>query len=406
VTQPGLPVPSPPGAPAGLYAHVPFCRHICPYCDFNTYAGQESLIPRYVDALLAEMRLAAELAGPTGNAPTLFFGGGTPSLLTPEQVESVIRQARLSFGLGEDAEITLEANPENLDPGYLLELRAAGVNRLSIGVQSQQRAGLRVLGRGHRSVQAGQAYEAARVAGHQNISLDFIFGWPGQTNAAWEADLRVLLDWRPEHVSLYSLILEPGTPLQAAVKKGILTAIDDDTAADQYDRAVDMLGAAGWEHYEVANWAREPRFRSRHNLLYWQNGAHHGFGAGAHGTLRAARQSNILLPSKYIEAVEAGRRPVALTEHLDPATELGETMMLGLRLLVDGVSMADTLARHGVDPRERFAAEIARFVAIGMLEWRGDGQERLRLTVAGALLANDVCAAFLPATPPPTTSPR
>ncbi|HUG13577.1 MAG TPA: coproporphyrinogen III oxidase family protein, partial [Thermomicrobiales bacterium] len=180
-----------------------------------------------------------------------------------------------------------------------------------------------------------------------------------------------------------------------AVKRGILIALDDDTAADQYERAVDTLGAAGWEHYEVANWAREPRFRSRHNQLYWQNGPYHGFGAGAHGTLRSTRHSNVLLPIRYIEAVEAGQRPVAHSESLSPETELGETMMLGLRLLIDGVSMTDVIARHGVDPRERFASEITRFFEIGMLEWNGDGHDRLRLTPPGALLANDVCAAFV-----------
>jgi oxygen-independent coproporphyrinogen III oxidase len=396
VNGPPLPVPVARDAPAGLYVHVPFCSHICPYCDFNTYAGQEGLIPRYVDALATEIRMMADVSGSTGPAPTLFFGGGTPSLLSPEQVRRIIDQSRHSFGLRDDAEITVEANPENLDPAYLTELLAAGVNRLSVGVQSQQRAGLRVLGRGHRSVQAGKAFGAARAAGFRNISLDFIFSWPGQTAAEWADDLHTILEWQPEHVSLYSLILEPGTPLHSAVKRGILTALDDDSAADQYEQAVATLEQAGWEHYEVANWAREPQYRSRHNQLYWQNGPYHGFGAGAHGTIRSVRHSNILLPAKYIEALEAGRRPVAISETLPPEIELGETMMLGLRLLVEGVSVRDVIARHGVDPRVRFDAEITRFLDIGMVEWHGDGHERLRLTSRGAMLANDVCAAFLP----------
>lgn len=390
-----LRVPLPRDAPAGLYMHVPFCRHICPYCDFNTYAGQEDMIPRYVDALIGEMRLTSDALRDTGLAPTLFFGGGTPSLLSPEQIARVIDECRETFALRDDAEITLEANPENLDRVYLAAIRSAGVNRLSLGVQSQQRAGLRVLGRGHRSLQAGRAFEAARAAGFDNVSLDFIFAWPGQTPDEWDDDLRVILDWHPEHVSLYSLILEPGTPLHSAVKRGIITALDEDTAADQYEHAVAVLHAAGWEHYEVANWAREPRFRSRHNQLYWQNGPYHGFGAGAHGTIAGRRHSNVLLPSKYCEQVESGRRPIALSEILAPDTELGETMMLGLRLLVDGVSMRDTVSRHGVDPRVRFQTEIARFIDIGMLEWHGADDDRLRLTSPGALLANDVCAAFL-----------
>jgi oxygen-independent coproporphyrinogen-3 oxidase len=387
-----LPVPLPATAPPGIYVHVPFCRHICPYCDFNTYAGQDSVIPAYVDALLAELRLAAA-NWPTRDAPTLFFGGGTPSLLPAEAVRRIVEAARAELGLRADAEVTLEANPETLTLDGLRALRAAGVNRLSLGIQSQQRAGLRVLGRGHQSLEAGQAFGAARVAGFDNISLDFIFGWPGQRAEDWESDLRAILAWAPEHVSLYSLIVEPGTPMHSAVQRGILTVVDDDTVADFYEAAVATLGASGWEHYEIANWAREPRYRSRHNQLYWQNGAYHGLGAGAHGHLGATRASNLLRPEAYIAAVRAGELPRALSEDLTPETALGETLMLGLRLLRDGVSLDDVRARHGVDPSARYAAEIARFSDLGLLTQQGD---RLLLTARGALLANDVCAAFLP----------
>ncbi|MEX1159093.1 MAG: radical SAM family heme chaperone HemW, partial [Thermomicrobiales bacterium] len=290
-TAPAVPLPA--DAPPGLYVHVPFCRHICPYCDFNTYAGQEPLIPAYVAAVIAEMRIAAN-EQPASGAPTLFFGGGTPSLLTAAQVGAIVEAARELFGLRDDAEVTLEANPESLDTVHLGGLRAAGVNRLSIGVQSQQRAGLRVLGRGHTAQRAESAINAAREAGFENVSLDFIFGWPGQTDADWQADLETVLRWQPEHVSLYSLIVEPGTPMHAAVDRGILRALDDDTAAGFYEQALAALAAAGWEHYEIANWAREPRYRSRHNQLYWQAGPYHGFGAGAHGTIGGVRSSNLL----------------------------------------------------------------------------------------------------------------
>jgi oxygen-independent coproporphyrinogen-3 oxidase len=372
--------------------HVPFCRHICPYCDFNTYAGQESLIPTYVDALIEEIRLAGERY-PTTDAATLFFGGGTPSLLAPAQVARVVEGVRERLGLRDAGEITLESNPESLSIDYLRELRAAGVNRLSIGVQSQQRAGLRVLGRGHAAATAEAAFRAARDAGFDNVSLDFIFGWPGQTADDWERDLRSILDWQPEHVSLYSLIVEPGTPMHAAVQRNILVTPDDDATADLYDRARDLLGAAGWEHYEVANWAREPHYRSRHNQLYWQNGPYFGIGAGAYGTLDGVRASNVLLPRTYVEAVRRGELPRALVEPIDPDTAMGETMMLGLRLLVDGVSARDFAARHGADLRARYAAPIERFTALGLLEWHAG--DRLRLTRAGVLLANEVCAAFL-----------
>ncbi len=388
-----LTVPLPADAPPGLYVHVPFCRHICPYCDFNTYAGQDRLIPDYVAAIIEEMRIAA-IDRPAGDAPTLFFGGGTPSLLTAVQVRDIVAAARDLFGLRVDAEVTLEANPESLDSEYLAGLRETGVNRLSIGVQSQQRAGLRVLGRGHTAQKAESAILAAREAGFDNISMDFIFGWPGQTDEDWQADLDQIARWQPEHVSLYSLIVEPGTPMHAAVDRGILRALDDDTTAGFYERAVAVLAEAGWEHYEIANWAREPRLRSRHNQLYWQAGQYHGFGAGAHGTIGGVRASNLLLPSKYISVVNAGRRPFAVTEALSPETAMGETMMLGLRLLVDGVSASDFAARHGQSLIDRYAAEIDRFTSVGLLEW--NTPDRVRLTKRGALLANDVSAAFLP----------
>ena len=387
-----LAVPLPAASAPGIYVHVPFCGRICPYCDFNTYAGQEPLIPAYVDAVTAELNLlAAETVG--AGSPTLYFGGGTPSLLSPAQIERIIHAARQHLHLRVDAEVSMEANPETLDTAYLRAVRDAGVNRLSLGVQSQQRAGLRVLGRGHSSVHAGRAVEAAREAGFDNISLDFIYGWPGQQHDEWEADLRTILDWQVEHVSLYSLIVEPGTPMQNAVRRGILTTLDDDTVADFYDRAVEVLAEAGWEHYEISNWAREPRYRSRHNQIYWQNGQFHGTGAGAYGTLGSQRVSNLLLPKAYIEAVESGRLPRATSETISPETAIGETMMLGLRLLVDGVSATDFHTRHGLNLRERFGNEIDRFVGIGLLEWQAD---RLRLTPAGSLVANEVAAAFLP----------
>lgn len=390
VTVSDLSVPLPADAPAGLYVHVPFCRHICPYCDFNTYAGQEDRIPAYVGAVVRELELRA---GETTDAPTLYFGGGTPSLLTPAQVGRIIDAAVRCHGLRPDAEVSLEANPETLDEPTLEGLRAAGVNRLSIGIQSQQRAGLRVLGRGHTAATATDALVLARRAGFDNVSLDFIYGWPGQTADDWERDLATMLEWQPEHLSLYALIVEPGTPMQMAVQRGILRPLDDDTVADRYDRAVEVLGAAGWEHYEISNWACEPRFRSRHNQLYWQNGPYLGIGAGAFGTARGVRSSNHLLPERYITELDAGRLPVATCEVIDAETSMVETMILGLRLLIDGVSGADFNRRHGVTMASRFPEVLARFNGLGLIEWVG---ERVRLTSRGALVANEVCAAFLP----------
>ena len=385
-----LPAPLPADAPAGIYVHVPFCRHICPYCDFNTYAGQEDRIPAYVDAVVHELELRA---GETADAPTLYFGGGTPSLLAPAQVARIVDAAVRYQGLRSDAEVSLEANPETLDKQTLRGLRAAGVNRLSIGIQSQQRAGLRVLGRGHTAATATDALATARLAGFENVSLDFIYGWPGQSAEGWERDLATMLAWSPEHLSLYALIVEPGTPMQLAVRRGILRPLDDDTVADRYDRAVEVLGAAGWEHYEISNWARESRFRSRHNQLYWQNGPYLGIGAGAFGTARGERVSNHLLPARYIADLDGGRLPVATREAIDAETAMAETMMLGLRLLRDGVSNADFARRHGISITARFPDAVERFAGLRLVEW-ADG--RLRLTNRGTLVANEVCAAFLP----------
>lgn len=385
-----LSVPLPADASAGVYVHVPFCRHICPYCDFNTYAGQEERIPAYVDAVVRELELRA---GETAEAPTLYFGGGTPSLLTPAQVARIVDAAAQYSGLRADAEVSLEANPETLDEPSLQGLRGAGVNRLSIGIQSQQRAGLRVLGRGHTAATATDALSMARRAGFANVSLDFIYGWPGQSADDWELDLATMLEWSPEHLSLYALIVEPGTPMQQAVRRGILRPLDDDTVADRYDRAVAVLEAAGWEHYEISNWTREPRFRSRHNQLYWQNGPYLGIGAGAFGTTCGERRSNHLLPTRYIADLDAGRLPVATRETIDAETSMAETMILGLRLLRDGVSNADFAQRHGVGIAGRFPDAVERFARLELIEWADD---RLRLTGRGALVANEVCAAFLP----------
>jgi oxygen-independent coproporphyrinogen-3 oxidase len=429
----------PPDSPLGLYLHVPFCSHICPYCDFNTYAGQEGLIPRYAAAMERDVaRQGRELGGRA--AGTIFFGGGTPSLLPAETVAGLIRACREGFAVAADAEVTLEANPNSVDEAYFAALLDAGVNRLSIGVQTLHRRGLRVLGRQHEAEDARSALRAARAAGFTNVSLDLIFGWPGQTVEDWRRDLETVLGWDEalEHLSLYSLIVEPGTPMADAVARGILTVLDDDATADLYEEAMAQLDRAGWTHYEVANWARDgeadrrtggqaerrtggeadsrqsldhsehgplpsarlsasppvrlPRYASRHNVVYWRNGEYAGFGAGAHARIGDRRTMNHLLPRAYAEAIEAGASPHSNEEVLAPKTQMGETMMLGLRLLQEGVGEEEFAARHGVGLEEVYGEVIGELVGLGLMERTGAG---VRLTQRGLMVANDVCARFL-----------
>lgn len=386
--------PAAPDAPFGIYIHIPFCAHICPYCDFNTYAGKDDLIPRYVDAVVRELELrASELGG--REAETIYFGGGTPSLLSPEQIGRIIAACHASYDTGVVNEVTLEANPNGLDAGKLAGYRAVGVDRLSIGAQTLDRRGLRTLGRQHEAVDVLESVRTAREAGFDRINLDFIFGWPGQDREIWRSDLERVLalgDEGPDHLSLYSLIVEPGTPYADAAARGILKIPDDDEAADLYEDAIAMLADAGWDHYEIANWARTADRYSRHNAIYWRQGDYMGVGAGAFGTIRGTRALNHMLPETYVKALEDGALPHSNIEKIDAETARGEAMMLGLRLLDDGVDAGAFEARHGVALADVFAEPLDEMGRMGMLEQTGRG---VRLTQRGMMLANDVVARFL-----------
>ena len=380
----------------GIYVHIPFCSHICPYCDFNTYAGQSARIPAYVEAVVREIaRWGNQFVG--RSAASIFIGGGTPSLLDPGQINIILAACNSHFELTADAETTVEANPNNLDERTCSGLLDAGVNRLSIGAQTLDRRGLRVLGRMHEAEHVARAVESARRAGFESVSLDFIYGWPGQTIDQWASDLNRVLAGDvggrpPDHLSLYGLIVEPGTPMAEAVQRGILAPVDDDSAADFHELAVSTLAGAGWIHYEIANWACSPQTASRHNAIYWRNGDYAGIGAGAHGHVRNRRTMNQPSPRRYIASLERGDSAVTNVEEIDEQTAMGETMMLGLRLLEDGVSVRSFARRHGVSLLEQFEPQITRLTSIGLLE---ADDRRVRLTERGALLANAVCAEFL-----------
>ncbi|MDP9375714.1 MAG: radical SAM family heme chaperone HemW [Chloroflexota bacterium] len=390
-------------APFGIYLHVPFCVHKCRYCDFVTYSGREALIPAYVDALLAEIAAApGRWPGPLPPVSSVFWGGGTPSLLPPDAFRRVHDRIAAVFGWrGGDrggVEITVEANPETVDEVYWRGLREAGVGRISLGVQSFQPAGLRALDRAHDPGGAVAALEAARRAGIDNVSFDLIFGWAGQTAADWAADLRQAVALAPRHLSLYALTVEERTPLAADIARGRVPAPDDDRQADFYEAATETLDAAGYEGYEISNWARRPgpgeapgRWRSRHNSLYWRNGEYLGFGVGAHSHFRGRRFGNGRLVRRYIERVAAGAHAPASEETIDSATAMAETMMLGLRL-TEGVSRAAFRARHGHELDAIYGPQLAELAALGLLHDAGDA---VRLTGPGRLVANEALVRFL-----------
>ncbi|MCX6027425.1 MAG: radical SAM family heme chaperone HemW [Chloroflexi bacterium] len=389
-----------------LYVHIPFCRHRCGYCDFNTYSGLDSIIPRYVEALAKEIREV----GTQGDAPslhTLFFGGGTPSLLTAGQAGVLMQAIRHSFSIEADAEITLEANPGGLTEGYLSELLVLGLNRISLGVQSIHPAELAVLEREHGIEQVVSSVRAARAAGFANLSLDLIYGIPGQTLDTWEESLTRVLALEPDHLSLYALTLEHGTPLRREVRSGRVPAPDDDLAAEMYEQAGERLARNGFAQYEISNWARRMagpdawRFASRHNLQYWRNLPYFGVGAGAHGYVNGRRYSNVLAPATYIRRMDSGAsrgwplsRAAARSEILSNDEAMRQSMWLGLRLTEEGVPVGGFQHRFGVSPDERFGREIDELLAHRLIE-RQAKPDRLRLTEHGRLLANQVFVRFV-----------
>ncbi|MEK7216577.1 MAG: radical SAM family heme chaperone HemW, partial [Chloroflexota bacterium] len=370
--------------PLSIYIHVPFCQRKCHYCDFNTYAGIDHLIPPYVDALLTEVRNWAGLAE-GHRVTTVFLGGGTPSLLSGAQMQAVLDACRTSFSLVPGPEITIEANPGTVSPGKLEQYQKAGVNRISFGAQSFDPGELAWLGRIHSEAQVAEAVAQARQAGFQRLNLDLIYGLPGQSTARWEANVGQALSLGPEHLSLYALSVEEGTPLAGWVASGRTPEPDPDVAADHYLAADAMLSAAGFDNYEISNWAR-PGEACRHNLTYWENRPYLGLGAGAHGCFGGFRYHNVLLPQEYIQRLSANnaasntrRRPfidmagrmaasspVAGINRVEPAEDLLDTLTLGLRL-ARGIGFDDFQTRHDVDLRDLYRTVIAETEALGLL---------------------------------------
>jgi len=378
----------------GLYVHIPFCARKCWYCDFTAYHHRPGRASRYVDDLMAEIRLyAADDAFASVTFRTLFFGGGTPSLLEPGDFCRLMACLRSSFRLDPGAEVTLEANPEDLRQDRLEAWLEAGVNRLSIGAQAAQDRLLAAAGRVHdwRAVEVG--YRRARQAGFANIGLDLIFGLPGQTRDDWRETLErvlALAPGPPEHLSCYGLQVEEGTLYGRWRREGRLRLPAEEDEAAMYRHAVERLAAAGYEHYEISNFAR-PGFRSRHNLNYWADGDFLGLGAGAWSHWHGRRWGNQRFLGPYARALAEGRRPVAEVDEPPLKTRMADALMLGTRL-VEGMPAAWFVERFGQTPEEAFGPQLADLAGRGLLERAGG---RIRLTRRGLLLANEVWAALL-----------
>ncbi|MEO5741480.1 MAG: radical SAM family heme chaperone HemW [Vicinamibacterales bacterium] len=381
-----------------MYVHVPFCSSICNYCNFNRGLFDETLKTRFVEALLKEIREGARGEGRGEIAPfplplppdTLYFGGGTPSLLTPAEISSIIEASRGSLKLTGDAEITLEANPETVTAVTLEQFRAAGVNRLSFGVQSFRDDELKRLGRQHSAGRAVQVVAMARAAGFENVSIDLMMWLPGQDVEQWLASVDVAIRVDADHLSLYILEVYPHLPLKQEIDRYGWTQESDDAAAEMYVSAMARLDAAGYEQYEISNVCRAGR-ASRHNLKYWSDGDWLGFGPGAHSTWRGVRSRNVASTEEYTNKIVGGASAMVERRALTIDERLGDAMFTGLRLS-SGVDVDLLSMRYGVDIWDRFGARLAPFMEAGIL-LRQD--TRLRLTRPGMLLANEVMSVFV-----------
>ena len=390
-----------------MYIHIPFCSLKCSYCDFNSYAGQEERVRPYVDALIVEMGLWSHCARGRRVA-TVFFGGGTPSLLPIDELERVISAIRERFAVEPQVEVTLEANPGTVDLDYLRRLLTLGVNRLSLGVQSFHDDELAALDRIHSVAEVEETYRWAREVGFRRINLDLIYGLPQQPMERWRASLERAIELGPDHMSLYALTVEEGTKLAYDIDHGRVPEPDGDAQAAMYEWVGERMASAGYCQYEISNWARSGQ-ECRHNLVYWRDGEWLGLGAGAHSHLGRFRFADVYSPSRYVELVEetatAGppdtpdvaalvksMRQVTFVEKLSPELAMADTVILALRLN-EGLSAAEFRVRFGRDLDDVYGTRLTELDSLGLVE-RADG--RIRLTPRGRLLANEVFVRLLP----------
>jgi oxygen-independent coproporphyrinogen-3 oxidase len=373
---------------AGLSVHIPFCSSRCSYCDFATGLYQSELAERYVAALIEEIR-TSRYSG--ANVDTIYFGGGTPSLLAPSQLDRILVTLSQHFEIDPAAEVTLEINPGSVTREKLEAFRSLGINRASFGAQTFDDRELAKLGRSHTAADALKTFTDLRNAGLENISFDLIAGLPGQTLAGWQRNIKQALDLNPEHLSFYLLEVHSGTPLAEHIRRGLQPVPDDDLAGVIYQWMLDEACEAGYEHYEISNLCRAG-FHSRHNVKYWTTEPYYGFGCSAHSyDGRARRWSNHRDVLKYVETIENGGSSVVEEQELSVTDLRAEALFLGMRMM-RGVDARRYRESFGVDLREAHADDLDRFRKAGLLEFDGD---LIRLTRTGALLSNEVFAAFV-----------
>ncbi len=387
--------------PLSIYLHIPFCSKLCSYCAFNTYVDLESLIPAYVDALCQEIRFMSE-HNPHTHVHTIFFGGGTPSLISTQQYRLIFQTLRDCFDFVDDVEISLESNPNDLSVDYLQGLRQVGFNRISIGMQSATEKILKLFEREHDAKMVDKAMQYARKAGFDNINLDVIFASPHETMDDWKQTVDRLRQLDPEHISMYGLELKGGTDLRLKVDAGELPEPDEDLFADMYEYASEEFSHSGFEQYEISNWSKSER-QCQHNLQYWRNLPYAGLGAGAHGFAGGYRYSTITAPQRYVNTLLDESAPnsnqifpltpaVAKFTKVEREDDLYETIMMGLRLTTEGLHRKTFEARFGEDFVEMFRDSVTRFEKMGLLEIQSD---RVHLTDAGRLLSNSVIREFV-----------
>jgi oxygen-independent coproporphyrinogen-3 oxidase len=389
-----------------IYIHIPFCRKRCGYCDFNTYTGLYHLLEKYVDCVLQEIAIFSTLYNSDHFVQTIYFGGGTPTIMPVSFFAKIINTISNHFPMSEILEISSEANPIELDLDYLFGLHDAGINRLSIGMQSAVKKELEILERLQNPEGVSKAVLNAKNAGFKNISLDLIYGIPTQTLMSFELSIESAVSLKPQHLSIYGLSLEPSTPLAQKIKKGHIPEVDEDTAGDMYAWVIDRMHTMGYKQYEISNWSLENNdfdFRCFHNLQYWKNRGYLGIGAGAHSFIEGRRWSNTKLIQNYIGSInkeklssEFGHAAIAEQKQLSEMDVIKETLMMGLRLTEEGINTEQFKRRFSLKIEDIYFDQIKKLMALGLIEYKTyNGSRILRLTKKGRMFGNQVFLEFI-----------